>query len=129
MIKYLLKKLSLDKYYMLLIYLIFILSFLSLWSSDNINIKTREHFDSPECPKKYLDKLLEIAKSKGKINGNIHDIDTKYELNEIDIRTKKSGSMTKSGKFPKESNYNFSIKSKDKDNDNDNKDNDNKDND
>jgi len=111
MLNYISKKLSLDSYYMLLIYLIFVLSFLSLWGSDNINMKVREHFDSPECPKKYLDKLMEIAKSKDHINGNINDIDTKYELNEININNNKSGSVEYSGSYPKECNYNFSAKS------------------
>jgi len=111
MIDYILKKISLNNKYLLLIYLIFILSFFSLWGSDNINIRTPEHFESPQCPKKYLDKLRKIAKSDGIINGNINDIETDYEVNKIDIKKNKSGSIAYSGKYPKESNYNFSVKS------------------
>ena len=79
-------KLFLDNKYIILVYLIFILCFLSLWNFDNINTKYIEYFDNPECPKKYSDTLLKIAKSDGKVNRNIHDIDTDYELNSIDIK-------------------------------------------
>ena len=108
----LLNKLFINNKYVILIYLIFILSFLSLWNSDNINSKYIEYFDNPECPKKYTDTLLKIAKSEGKVNRNINDIDTDYELNLIDIKHNRSGAAIYRGKYPRESNYDFSIKKK-----------------
>jgi hypothetical protein len=107
-------KLFLDNKYIILVYLIFILCFLSLWNFDNINTKYIEYFDNPECPKKYSDTLLKIAKSDGKVNRNIHDIDTDYELNSIDIKKNRSGAALYRGKYPRESNYDFSIKKKSK---------------
>jgi hypothetical protein len=71
-------KLFIGNKYIILIYLIFILSFLSLWNSDNINTKYIEYFDNQECPKKYSDTLLKIARLDAKVNRNINDIDTYY---------------------------------------------------
>jgi len=105
--------------YLFLIYLIFILSFISIWNPDNI-INTNndiEQFSNQKCPKKYMDNLLNIGKSSTLNNRNINHIN--YDLNSIDINNNKHGSQKYKGKFPKESNYNFSIKKmKTKDNKN-----------
>ena len=98
--------------YTILVYLIFILSFLSIWNPDNINDNNLEFFQNKECPRKYMDRLLKIAKSDGKVNQNINDMETDYELNAIDVMNNKSGSAIYKGKFPRERNYNFAIKSK-----------------
>jgi len=108
--------LFLNNKYILLILLIFILSFLSLWNPDNIRSKYIENFDNNnndndnECPKKYSNSLLNIARLDSKLNKNINDIETDYALNSIDIKTNRSGAAIYRGKFPKESNYNFSKK-------------------
>ena len=97
--------------YLLLIYLIFILSFISIWNSDNIlnnNNNYSEQFSNQKCPKKYMDNLLNIRKSSNLNNQNINHIN--YDLNSIDIDNNKHGSQIYKGNFPKESNYNFSIK-------------------
>ena len=105
--------------YLFLIYLIFILSFISIWNPDNIMNNNLEQFSNQKCPKKYMDNLLNIGKSSTLNNRNINHIN--YDLNSIDINNNKHGSQIYKGKFPKESNYNFSIK-KMKTKDNKNKD-------
>ena len=105
--------------YLFLIYLIFILSFISIWNPDNIMNNNLEQFSNQKCPKKYMDNLLNIGKSSTLNNRNINHIN--YDLNSIDINNNKHGSQIYKGKFPKESNYNFSIKKmKTKDNKNKN---------
>ena len=102
--------------YLLLLYIVFIISFIGLWNNDNIKI--RETFNN--CPKSYMDKLLSISKSKPHINKNINNYQDDYKLNLINLKTNKLGSVEydKEDKllveeededeiFPKASNYNF----------------------
>ena len=104
--------------YIILLYIVFIVSFIGLWNYDNIKIK--ETFSN--CPKSYMDKLLSISNSNPFINKNINNYDKDYKLNLINLKTNKSGAFKQDNSdkllvqeedddedeiFPKESNYNF----------------------
>ena len=108
----------LSKKYILLLYIVFIVSFIGLWNTDNINIK--ETFK--DCPKSYMDKLLSISNSNPFINKNINNYEKNYKLNLINLKTNKSGAFKQDNSdkllvqeedededkiFPKASNYNF----------------------
>jgi len=96
----------------ILLSLLFILCFLSIWGNDNIKSKYNkivgnERF-SEMCPKKYMDKNLSIVKQKNILNGNVND--TSYNLNTINARENKykTGSQEyEEGMAPQASNYNF----------------------
>lgn len=105
--------------YIILLYIVFIVSFIGLWNTDNIKIK--ENFTN--CPKSYMDKLLSISEQDPYINKNINNYDKNYNLNYINLKTNKSGGVDdddddddkllvdieeEDGEiFPKASNYNF----------------------
>ena len=93
--------------YNMLIYLLFILTFISLWNNDNFNLN--EHFG--DCPKKYMDTQLSINKDKkfAKLNNSNNKMDNNF----LDIETNKFGSE-KYNDYPKESNYNFYLDRKKK---------------
>ena len=96
----------------ILVILLFLLSFLSVWSNDNINYDINnlisEHFEN-NCPKKFMNNLLHIRKSKTTKKGNTSNNNA---LKFLDIKTNKSGSELYTESYPKEFNYNFSIKKK-----------------
>ena len=89
----------------LLVILLFLLSFLSVWSNDNINYNISENFDN--CPKSYMENLLKIRKEK---NINKGYTSNKYTTNYLDIETNRSGTENYTEDYPKEYNFNFSIK-------------------
>ena len=108
---------NINKKYIYLLYVIFIVSFIGLWNSDNFKIN--ENFEN--CPKSYMDKLVDISKKNSFINKNINNYD--YGLNLVNLKTNHLGSIKPDKKdklminydeeeedknFPKESNYNFS---------------------
>ena len=97
----------------ILIILLFLLSFLSIWSNDNINYdkykNLLENFENNNCPKRYMENLLKIRKEKHVNKGYTSNT---YTTNLLDIETNRSGSELYTGNYPKEYNYNFSIKEK-----------------
>ena len=95
----------------ILVILLFLLSFLSVWGSDNINYDINklisDHFVN--CPKNYMNNLLHIRKSKTTKKGNTSN---QNALKFLDIETNKFGSEVYTENYPKEFNYNFSIPKK-----------------